>query len=90
MKLRILMSCAALIIALPLAVNAETYKEERGQHPRIAKAVHALKEAIDELKEAPHDFGGHKAAAIEDSEKALASLREALKYRETKDTQKGK
>jgi hypothetical protein len=35
--------------------------------------------------EAPHDFGGHRTKAIEDSEKAIKQLKLALKYREMRD-----
>jgi hypothetical protein len=38
------------------------------------------------MKAAPHDFGGHKAQAIADSEQAIRQLRLALKYREIKDS----
>lgn len=90
MRLRLLMSSTVLAISLPLAAQAETYHQERAAHPRISKAIHALQDAVNELKEAPDDFGGHKAQAIADSEKALTSLREALQYRETRDTEHGK
>lgn len=90
MKLRVLLSCAVLAVSLPLVAQAESYHQEREAHPRLSRAIHALQDAITELKEAPDDFGGHKAAAVADSEKALASLREALKYREMKDAQQGK
>jgi hypothetical protein len=37
------------------------------------------------MERAPHDFGGHKAAAIRDSRAALVELRAALAYRAQKD-----
>lgn len=78
---------AATLIALPLisSANAETYGEEMREHPRIAKAIHELEDAIAYMEAAPHDFGGHKGAAIRDSRAALVQLREAIKYREHHD-----
>ena len=34
---------------------------------------------------APHDFGGHKAAAIRDSRAAIEQLRKAMAYRARED-----
>jgi hypothetical protein len=55
--------------------------EETAEHPRIATAIRDLEDAIAYLKEAPHNFGGHKAAAIASCEKALVQLRKAMAYR---------
>lgn len=54
---------------------------EEVAHPRLVKAIHEMREALRELKEAPHDFGGNKAAAVADTEKAIHSLKKALYYR---------
>ena len=43
--------------------------------------VRSQKEAVRYLEAAPHDFGGHKAAAIRDSRAAIVQLRAALAYR---------
>ena len=50
-------------------------------HPRIAKAIHELEDAIAYMEVAPHDFGGHKVAAIRDSRVAIEQLRKAMAYR---------
>jgi hypothetical protein len=63
---------------------------EKAAHPRIVKAIHAVEDAIAYMREAPHDFGGHRAAAIADCEKAVIQLKEALKYREVQDRKKMK
>jgi len=78
---------AATLFAIPLmtAAHAESYREEMKEHPRIVKAIIELEDAVAYLKAAPHDFGGHKARAIADSEAALTQLREAIKYREHHD-----
>lgn len=51
-------------------------------HPRLFKAIEALREARTYLQEAPHDFGGHKAAAIRATDEALRQLQFAAEYRE--------
>jgi hypothetical protein len=61
---------------------------EKAHHPRIAKAIQELEEAIKYMEAAPHDFGGYKAEALEDSKKAVASLRQALQYRAKQDNKK--
>lgn len=71
------------------AIAQETVREEAGEHPRIARAIHQLEDAIKYLEAAPHDFGGFKAQAIADSRAAVGSLREALTYRAMKDSRKG-
>ena len=61
------------------------YQEEKTAHPQIAHAIHALREAIAYMQKAPHDFGGHRADAVQASETAIAQLQLALEYREGKD-----
>ncbi len=74
---------AAALLSAPLALpaSAETVAQEAAEHPRIAKAIHELEDAIKYMEAAPHDFGGHKAKAIADSRAAVTQLRLALKYR---------
>lgn len=75
---------------LPLAAAAETTQQEKAAHPNIAKAADALEAAIRDMERAPHDFGGHKADAINASQEALRQLRLALQYRAAVDTKHGK
>jgi len=56
-------------------------QNERAMHPRIAAAIAAIKDARAYMQEAPHDFGGHKAAAIRASDDAIRQLNPALAYR---------
>jgi hypothetical protein len=56
------------------------------QHPRMHAALFEMRQAATELKEASHDFGGHRAkalsaleAAIDQSEKALKAVGEDVK-----------
>jgi uncharacterized protein (DUF1810 family) len=91
-----IMMCAAivalsffLITSAPVTAQP-TMAGEKAAHPRIVKAINAIEEAIAYMKAAPHDFGGHRVAAIADCEKAVKQLREALKYREMQDRKKMK
>jgi hypothetical protein len=69
-------------LAFTLPARAEDMRDEGREHPRIVKAIHELEDAIKYLEAAPHDFGGAKREAIEDSRRALQSLHRALRYRE--------
>ena len=40
------------------------------------------------MEAAPHDFGGHKAAAIQSSRQAIQDLRQALSFRARQDNRK--
>lgn len=62
------------------AQGAERRGERNEQHPRIRAAIKELQEAKKELQEAPHDFGGHRADAVQAVDKALEQLRLALNY----------
>ena len=77
-----------LLGALPLAAAMigsaraeESMREEAAEHPRIARAIHEIEDAIQYMEAAPHDFGGHKVAAIEASRHAVVELRRALAFR---------
>jgi hypothetical protein len=65
-----------------IALNAQN---ERMMHPRINRAIVALKDAVEYMKAAPHDFGGHKEDAIRASEEALRQLHLAMEFRGERD-----
>ena len=76
----------ACLLTMPASfVTAQNVHGEMEHHPRIAKAIHELEDAIAYLEAAPHDFGGHKAAAIRDSRAAIEQLRKAMAYRALED-----
>ena len=64
-----------------LAEPQLTLRSEEMAHPRLVKAIHEMRDALRELREAPDDFGGNKAAAIRDTEQAIHSLKKALYFR---------
>jgi hypothetical protein len=80
----LLLSALAIASLLPGTLGvarAEDRREEWREHPRIVKAVHELEDAIQYMEAAPHDFGGHKAAALAASREAVRQLRAAINYR---------
>jgi len=60
-------------------------QSERAMHPRLSAAIKSIDDAIAYMESAPHDFGGHKAAAIRASREAVVQLKEALRYRARED-----
>lgn len=48
-------------------------------HPHIRAAVNELRGAREELQHAAHDFCGHRADALRDTDVALRQLQEALR-----------
>jgi len=76
-----------MVVGMMLCIGTLTLsaQNERAMHPRIAAAIDALKDARAYMTEAPHDFGGHKAGAIQACDKAIRQLQLAMAYRERKD-----
>ena len=79
-----------LIVALALmfatlSAAPAVAQPEAAMHPRIATAIKHIEEAVAYMKAAPHNFGGHKAAAIADCERAIIQLRKALAFRARED-----
>jgi hypothetical protein len=63
-------------IAAPAAAQAPS----KELHPCIRAAMHALRKAADELREAAHDFGGHRKEALEAIEVAQHKVKICLEY----------
>lgn len=78
---------AGLVIGTVLSVGGTALlgQNEKAMHPRLARAVEALRDARAYLQEAPHDFGGHKADAIRATDEAIKQLNFALQYRARRD-----
>lgn len=74
---------AGLVVGAMLTIGGVGLQaqNEREMHPRIARAIHQLEDAVEYMRAAPHDFGGHKAEAMRASEEAIRQLRLALAYR---------
>ena len=63
----------------PAGAEAPQHKGKE-RHPAIHRAIRALEEAKVALERADHDFGGHRKAALEECDKAIAQLKLALQY----------
>jgi len=74
---------SGMVLGVVLSAGMMTLsaQNERAMHPRIAKAIEALRDAREYMEHAPHDFGGHKVAAIRSTDSAIRDLQFALAYR---------
>jgi F0F1-type ATP synthase membrane subunit b/b' len=67
----------AAVASLATMASLATAEE---RHPKIRAAIRALEEAKQELEHAAHDFGGHRAQALAECDRAIEQLRLALQY----------
>ena len=88
MKKVLLIAALAFATTGAVVVAQQNMRTEAGEHPRIAKAIHELEDAVAYMEKAPHDFGGHKADAIRDSKRAIDQLKLALEYRAKQDNKR--
>jgi len=73
---------SGIVLGIVLSAGVTLFAQnERALHPRIAAAITALRDARVYMAEAPHDFGGHKEAAIKACDDAIRQLNFALAYR---------
>lgn len=56
------------------------FRQKGERHPEIRKAIKALENAKLHLKEAAHDFGGHRKDALDAVDNAIAQLKLALQF----------
>jgi hypothetical protein len=70
-----------MVLGIALSVGASGLLAQREFHPRLAKAIEALRDARAYMAEAPHDFGGHKVEAIRATDEAIKQLEFARAYR---------
>jgi hypothetical protein len=59
--------------AYPLATRT-AQAEDHERNPRIHRALDALHDARDELRDAPHDYHGHKQEALDAIDHAIDRL----------------
>lgn len=78
---------AGLVVGCLLCGGAWTLsaQNERAMHPRIARAIEALRDARAYMVAAPHDFGGHRVDALRATDDAIRQLNFALAYRARED-----
>lgn len=63
-----------------LATAPVAQAAEPEHHPAIHRALHELRDARRELKEAKHDFGGHREDALRAVDAAIEQLDVCLKH----------
>lgn len=71
--------------AAPATNSGKSWGHHHEHHPEIHRAMTKLEHAKDDLREGAHDFGGHRAKALEHVDAALAELRQALEHDERED-----
>jgi hypothetical protein len=77
---------SGIVLGIALSAGITLFAQnERAMHPRIAAAITALRDARAYMAAAPHDFGGHKDAAIRATDEAIKQLNFALAYRAKQD-----
>ena len=72
------LAATVFVSGLTLGLVTSAWTAER--HPEIRAAQKDLSRAKAHLKDAAHDFGGHRVKAIEFIDQAQGELREALQY----------
>jgi len=75
----------AVVLSALMFEAGSLYAQERAMHPRLSAAITALQDARAYLQAAPHDFGGHRVAAIGAIDAAITQLNLALAYRAAAD-----
>ena len=70
-----------LLAVAPAALGAQRQGKEAVLHPKIAEAIRAIEAAEVYMREAAHDFGGHRVAALAATQRAKEQLRLCLAYR---------
>ncbi len=58
----------------PLKKDLREQYKKYAHHPHLHHALHELKQAHTELKEAKHEFGGHREAALRDVHHAIHQI----------------
>jgi hypothetical protein len=79
---KILAAAAALGVVGWLSTDGEVSAQTKQQHhhPRLHRALHELRQAHHNLKGASGDFGGHRAEALRDVDRAIEQVERALRY----------
>ena len=68
------------VVSVPVGITAAVAApKEVERHPRIHRAIRDLREAKKALKEANHDFQGHREDALKACDKAIEQLELCLK-----------
>ncbi len=69
---------ALMILGVVSTPRPASPEPQPRMHERIRVAMDAMRDAQEYLRSAPHDFCGHKAAAMRANEAAMGQLRMAM------------
>jgi hypothetical protein len=73
------MMSLAVMFTLLLALSPAS-PAQGDRHPYIQGAIHSLENARHYLKEAAHDFGGHREDALKATDEAIHQLQICMQY----------
>jgi hypothetical protein len=62
-----------------IAQTAQGTAQKQERHPELRAALRELKMARSHLQKGAHDFGGERAEALNDTDKAITEVEQALK-----------
>ena len=89
-SIRTVLGAVAVAGLLVSTINADRVQDavpgnaaggaKHDKHPHIRAAIRELEGAKKELKEAAHDFGGHREDALKATDNAIEQLRKALEF----------
>jgi hypothetical protein len=73
---------SGIVIGVVLTAGTSLLAQrEREFHPRLGAAIEAIRDAKAYMMEAPHDFGGHRQAAVRACDEAIRQIELARAYR---------
>ena len=76
---------AGIVLGAVLSIGTVSMfgqEHEHQFHPRLRRAIEALRDARGYMEAAPHDFGGHKADAMRATDEAIHQLEICSQYRD--------
>ena|ERR1700756_3847666 len=65
----------------PNRAESDAMHREEASHPGIMASIRNIQDAMNSLRNAPSDFGGHKEEAMASLQNAYIALKKALYYR---------
>ena len=72
---------AGTLLGIGLSTAGVMYAQrDREFHPRLSRALESMRDARAYLQEAPHDFGGHKQAALRATDEAIRQVEIASRF----------
>ncbi|HLX10272.1 MAG TPA: hypothetical protein VKY89_20655 [Thermoanaerobaculia bacterium] len=74
------MAFVLLFVFLAATLGSSTVTAAAEPHPRLQHAITSVQAAIEYMQKAPHDFGGHRVAAIAACNEAINQLKIAIEY----------